>query len=359
MKLGQRLQGRGLARITVSLREGRLARYADRLVALGVDPSRTLVVSGFWRSGTTWLQESLAQLLGAKTVFEPFHFEVPAAWALLSRNQPVVKPSPVLELHMPYCGDAELSGELRAVFAGALRGTLAGRGTRLLRTDPRECLRRRVLVKLVRGHLCLRAAQRTFGMPIIHVYRDPRGVVASVLQTGWDWLFDHLRLAEQLLEPRDGRAAAFEPWREAIEEYDAQDRIARLAAYWAITERYLRDSLLSGAGGSGRCLFVSYEELCRKREDFLHETLARLDLPAPTSRRRSVLDRESLSTSESRRGATLEDRLLGWRKQLTPAQSSTIAEIARRFGLADRLFDGPLDQGPAERPPVAAHGALR
>jgi hypothetical protein len=358
MKLGRKLEGRGLGRIPISLREGRLAYYADRLVALGADPSRSLVVSGFWRSGTTWLQESLAQLLGAKTVFEPFHFEVPAAWALLSRSQPAVKPAPVLELHMPYCGDAELSGELRSVFGGALRGTLAGRGTRLLRTDPRECLRRRILVKLVRGHLCLRAAQRTFGMPIIHVYRDPRGVVASVLQTGWGWLFDHLRLAEQLLEPRDGRAAAFEPWREAIEEYDAQDTIVRLAAYWAITERFLRDSLPSDVGG--RCLFLSYEELCRKREDFLVETVARLGLPAPpASRRRAVLDQESLSTSESRRGATLEDRILGWREQLSPAQSSTIADIARRFGLADRLFDGPLAVGPAERPHEAVQGVLR
>lgn len=361
MKLGQRQQGRGLARIAVSLREGRLAHYVDRMVSVGTDPSRSLVVSGFWRSGTTWLQESLALLLGAKTVFEPFHFKVPAARALLSRSQPVVRSEPFLELHMPYCGDRELSGELRSLFAGALRGTLAGRGTRLLRTDARECLRSRIVVKLVRGHLCLRAAQQTFGMPIIHVYRDPRGVVASVMQTGWDWLFDHLRLVEQLLEPRDGRAGAFEQWRDAIEEYDDKDKVARLAAYWAITERFLRDSLqASTASTAGGCLFLSYEDLCRRREDFLLETVARLGFATPaTPGRRAVLDRESLSTSESRRGATLDDRILGWKKQLSAAQSSLIADIARRFGLADRLFDGQPADALADPRPAAEQGVVR
>lgn len=351
MKLGQKQDSRGLARVAVSLREGRLAYCVDRMVSVGMDPGRSLVVSGFWRSGTTWLQESLAHLLGAKTVFEPFHFEVPAARALLSASQPVARSAPFLELHMPYCGGAELSGELRRVFAGALRGTLAGRGTRLLRMDPRECLRRRIVVKLVRGHLCLSAARRSFGMPIIHVYRDPRGVIASVMQTGWDWLFDHLRLAEQLLEPRDGRAEAFGKWREAIEEYDEQGKIARLAAYWAITERHLSDSL-QAPDQKAACLFLSYEDLCRRREDFLLETVARLGFAPPSSSGRGgVLDQESLSTSESRRGASLEDRILGWRNQLSEEQSSLIAGIAHRFGLSDRLVDAAPARPRAEQQP--------
>ena len=40
------------------------------LAALGI-ARPLLIVSGFWRSGTTWLQECLAESLGAKTVFEP------------------------------------------------------------------------------------------------------------------------------------------------------------------------------------------------------------------------------------------------------------------------------------------------
>jgi hypothetical protein len=32
----------------------------------------TLLINGFWRSGTTWLQQTLVQALNAKSLFEPF-----------------------------------------------------------------------------------------------------------------------------------------------------------------------------------------------------------------------------------------------------------------------------------------------
>ena len=32
----------------------------------------TLLINGFWRSGTTWLQQTLVEALHAKSLFEPF-----------------------------------------------------------------------------------------------------------------------------------------------------------------------------------------------------------------------------------------------------------------------------------------------
>jgi len=37
-----------------------------------IDISKCIVVNGFWRSGTTWLQDTLSAAINAKAVFEPF-----------------------------------------------------------------------------------------------------------------------------------------------------------------------------------------------------------------------------------------------------------------------------------------------
>jgi hypothetical protein len=99
-------------------------------------------------------------------------------------------------------------------------------------------------------------------------------------------------------------------------------------------------------------VFVSYEELCQRREEVLHETLARLGLPA-FSGARGGLDQESFSTSQGRQGASLEERVLGWRRRLSPQQIEQIGEIARRFGLGDRLFDGAAGREAGAEPTAA------
>lgn len=37
-----------------------------------IDPTRTLIINGFWRSGTTWLQKCATDILQAQSIFEPF-----------------------------------------------------------------------------------------------------------------------------------------------------------------------------------------------------------------------------------------------------------------------------------------------
>ena len=34
--------------------------------------SDTLLINGFWRSGTTWLQQTFVDAMDAKSLFEPF-----------------------------------------------------------------------------------------------------------------------------------------------------------------------------------------------------------------------------------------------------------------------------------------------
>ncbi len=324
---------------------GRAARFFRRLiherVPYGIDhlmapllrPSDTLVLSGYWRSGTTWLHESLARLMAAKTVFEPFHFLVPDVHEIFSDQGLSGRPAPFLELYMPFSGEP-LRPPLHGVFKRALTADIPGRIVRLVRKGPAESLRRRVVVKFVRAHLCLRAAQKTFGMPVIHLYRDPRAVVGSIKRLNWSWLFEHLFLAEQLLEPADGRALYFDRWRAEILDYDRRDTISRIVAHWALTEMFLLDSYRTEPGA--RIAFLRYEDLCRAPER-IPEILNGLMVPHRSRNDFRALDADSFSTSSSRRGASMSDRIGSWKEDLTSSEIARIEAIAEQFGFADRL----------------------
>lgn len=306
------------------------ASQIDHMLATQIDPSSSVVVSGFWRSGTTWLQECLAEILGAKTIFEPFHFRVPATKQLFKYYGLKQKSESVRELFIPWCGEQVLAPHslLYCYYDSALRADLGGHIVRLLRKDPAESYRSRVVVKFTRGQFSLPSAQRTFAMPLIHVYRDPRAVIASAKMTDWYWLFDHLSLPEQLLEPKDGRADYFSRYAEAIRQYD-RDKIARLAAYWALTEKFMLEAF---AATPRRVVLVSYEDLCRKPASVL-EILAQLNVPHAWQGNLPALHGDSFSTSEQRRGASSSDRISGWRNILSSGELSTIVSIVEHFGV--------------------------
>ena len=327
-----------VSRFPKSLKQGILAYEVDRLVSRFIDPRDTLVISGFWRSGTTWLQQSLAKVLKAKSVYEPLSPLVHDIKEVyfhdhLSTNNKDVS---FLRFYMPFCSGTTLDGHpLRELFYKALRAEVSGGRTRFSRTRLTEAFRLKVVVKFIRAHLCLRAAQETFFVPAIHIYRDPRSVVASMKRLGWKWFFNHLVLRDQLLEPRDGRAQFFGQWHDEILEYDKKGEIARAAAYWALTEKFLQHCY---SDHQARISFLRYEELCQKRETLLLETLRKLTVAYDVNGNARFLDIDSDTTSEQRRKASVGERVEGWKETLSGSEISTIESIARRFGFEDRLY---------------------
>ena len=139
-----------------------------------VDPSETIVISGFWRSGTTWIQRVLADALGAKTIFEPL------APGVTGREKVVP-----LRIESGSLGNAALympgpSEGLERHWGHALVGRVHGRWVRRSRRHWSEGLRMRIVVKTVRGAFSLGSVQRRHGNHIIHIMRDPRAVAASM-----------------------------------------------------------------------------------------------------------------------------------------------------------------------------------
>src|SRR5262245_54727605 len=93
-------------------RRGDLAYWIDRTLAFRCDPSETLLLSGFWRSGTTWLQEALRDVLYAKTLFEPLCPLTREMHVVHAQHGLDAKSHEFLRLYMPFCARETVDGPL-------------------------------------------------------------------------------------------------------------------------------------------------------------------------------------------------------------------------------------------------------
>ena len=281
------------------------ARAVDwSLARLGLAEPVALV-SGFWRSGTTWVQECLAESLGAKTVFEPLSPIDPARRAQLARQAPGGED--VLQAFMP--PECAADDPLWALLDAALTGRRGGNFLMSCRRDLSESLRRGVVTKDVRLQFNLRGVHGRFGLPVVHVRRHPCAVVASLLAADWHWSFERVRLPELL--PQVAEAAE--------ERFDA-DAVSRIAAYWALTERHVAASL----EGQGWARTVTYEDLVADPPAAFADLCRWVGRP---QLRAAAFDRPSASAHPGPAPSTRRGRER-WRRSLSGEQVARVARIA-------------------------------
>jgi hypothetical protein len=315
----------------------RFSTVADPLLAPLVNPSRSVIVIGFWRTGSTWLMESLGEILRAKLIFEPFNARVPGALALYL---PTGRPDWQLNLptYAPFvAGRLPAGGAAYAHVRAALRGGVRTMFVRQSRRRLGEAFRLRVAVKSVQGHLMAAAAARTFGCPLFILRRDPRAIMASIKQVKWMHIFRQLSLRGQLLGVEDGRAAVFERWSAQITAYEEGDFLQKAAVYWAALEWYLEESTRDlGA----QAVTLDYEDLVLNPEPQIARILAACGTVARHAAEGKMSARASASTphSEMFQPKDPQTRLLGWRSVLTPEEATAVEKIAGSFGLENRLW---------------------
>jgi hypothetical protein len=118
-------------------------------------------------------------------------------------------------------------------------------------------------------------------------------------------------------------------------EYDRYNPVARVAAYWSLTERFVQESY---ADYQGRFVCVSYEQLAQGREKIFSQILRKLDL-RPWEENFRVSERDSTTTSRKQRGASVTERVAGWKQDLSTLEIAVIERVVERLGLADRLVN--------------------
>ena len=272
-----------------------------------------LLVSGFWRSGTTWLQECLAVALGAKTVFEPLSPMEPRRRADLSKLYPD-DGEDLWQATVP--GPWSPNDVAWRYLDAACSGRLATEYLMSCRRDVAESLRPAIVVKDVRLQANLGAFQDRYRVPVVHVRRHPCAVVASLLAANWHWSFEHAPL--EVLLPRLG-AARPEVERARALRFDT-DALHRIAAFWAVTERLAAEGLSGQRWGA----LLSYERFSRDPAPVLAELCRTLGLG-----QRATVDFSQPSASVhpeafAAYGAAPRER---WRTMLTAQEISRIETV--------------------------------
>jgi len=320
--------GRLLRRPVSPAPEAVLTRPVEKLAARGLDwavartgPVRVaILVSGFWRSGTTWLQECLAEALDAKPVFEALSPQNPR-WA--QRLDAIgIHATSAQEATMP--GGCDATDPMWRYLDGAFRGVHTSGFGLASRQTIGQSLRRLVVAKEVRLQLNLAAAHARYGAPVAHLRRHPCAVVASLLQADWSWRFADVSLA-------DATAGFPEAAREAARGYDT-DELSRIAAYWALSEGAAEQQL----AGAPWARIIAYEQAVQA-PDALLEGLCRLS--GHPQKRRARANRDSVVTHPDALGLSPQARRERWRGSLSTADTARVEAVVRALApaLADRV----------------------
>ena len=163
---------------------------------LNKEKSETLFIHGFWRSGTTHLQELMSHVFKTRTYIEPWNEACPETRKSMDKCG-ILKDEIFRKLYMPvYSSCMEEWVELLE------RKRLSGRwvyGISNLEYFRRE-YNKRMIVKFVRGAFIVPEISSRTGSKWIFIKRDLLGNKDSFLRTKWTHWFNEMDLEKLLLD---------------------------------------------------------------------------------------------------------------------------------------------------------------
>lgn len=139
-----------------------------------------VIVVGSARSGTSWLAELLARPYRYRLLFEPEHeFQTPKGYLLCDK----------------WMTNREEAGKahsyLKKVFKNRVDNNwIAQHSNRKWKRHLWPFIPKRFVIKFVRCNLSAKYMNHVFGIPVIHVVRDPFEVIASQQRVKFPWLYD-------------------------------------------------------------------------------------------------------------------------------------------------------------------------
>jgi hypothetical protein len=149
--------------------------------------NKHVIVVGSARSGTSWLSETLAQPYRYRMLFEPEQETRTKLGRLLCDRWLTSK------------ADSEEAYEyLTKVFKNRVDcDWIAQNSNRKFKRHLWPFLPKRFIIKFVRCNLSAHYMHAVFGIPLIHIIRNPYDVIRSQQQVKFPWLYDLSHFAKQ------------------------------------------------------------------------------------------------------------------------------------------------------------------
>lgn len=287
--------------------------------------SDSVLISGFWRSGTTWLQQQVADAVNAKTLFEPFSPNCGHVWRQLDRETVTANH----QVYMPLSLE-DLSDRDRRLLQAAFHGIGFHGYTYYLYNELAQSLKRKLVLKLTRVGFLLPQLHKLTSAPVLHIRRHPGAVYASLKNTNWGWNFEDVRLIENYPPGEYSQSTRY--IQAKLIEYDTTPA-TRFAALWGLSEMRAQQAI-----DSNLATLVDYNELLERRVDIV-SVLKELGFRAspPVSP-----DQLSPVTEPDRQNITISQRKNDWSKRLSDEEvfdiSTTLKDVfpfgADRYGLS-------------------------
>ena len=279
----------------------------DRVTAAARAPE-PVILSGFWRSGTTWLQQLTAEAIGAKTIFEPLDQDslIPYLRGKSVQHRGYI-PGTAAEFKEADWQSLDL----------AFKGVSPHRSgfCYLCRDGLGEAFRPKVVVKFVRCQMVLDdLIQRYAPAATLHISRHPMPVVQSMLKAGWNWNFSEIDLATWYGSPLMPAAL------QQLADAKLKETHQKVAALWAITEQ----SALSARSVT----LCRYESLVSAPEATFTELMESAGLEQVIS---PGFGKDSPVTVAQRKGISVEERLTSWRRDMPQDLQEDIRAVLKDF----------------------------
>ncbi len=142
--------------------------------------NKHLIIVGTARSGTSWLSETIAQQHRYRMLFEPEH-EFRTKKGSLICDQWITKPTDSPEAHT----------YLKQVFANRVDCDWIGQSSnRRYKRHLWPLIPKRYIIKFVRANLSAVYMNAHFGIPVVHMLRNPYDVLHSQQQVEFPWLYN-------------------------------------------------------------------------------------------------------------------------------------------------------------------------